>query len=228
MNVGAAASFLCRSLLVSREPSGDHPGALRRYFSFVLKSTGLHKIFTDSLPFVENGLGQALLLDGFGEAVLRRLTGKFFLKCAENAVPDDKAHAHVLVEILNVARVVHAVVRGRYENVFQPAQFAYVFGMNDNAVNLCDGVHYDNVSRVETDQCKRNEIDETIERLKYRRAEAGGQVEMLRRVVRHMNGPEQTTMMVHIMQGVKARSSAGTAPASTSQDLKSVLTKEKL
>ena len=77
----------------------------------------------------------------------------FFGKGAEHAVPDDEGHPHILVEVRDIACMMHAVVRRGYKYIFYPAgQFFYVLGMHQYATYLSNGIHENGVKRLEADK----------------------------------------------------------------------------
>ena len=74
-----------------------------------------------------------------------------FRKGPEQPVPDDEHHAQVLVDVLGVGAVVDAVVRRGTQDPLQDAEPADVPGVDQDAVELGDGVHQHDVRRPEAE-----------------------------------------------------------------------------
>ncbi len=126
----------------------------------------------------------------------------FRLKSAKHFIPNNEEHAHVTVNILVVLAVVYPVVAGGNKNMLQPAHFFNEFGMHKNAPDLGGGVDKSNVYRPNASKSQRYKIKETVQRLKNRRAEAYGKIEMLGAVVCNMDGPEKAHLMVKPVQPI--------------------------
>lgn len=144
--------------------------------------------------------GVERVFDRFGDAIVWFFVGELCGKCAENAVPDNEDHAHIFIEIWYVAGVVYAVVRGRDEEILYPGRHAPdILGVDEYAVNLCDGVHENGIYRTEAQQYKRDEIEVLVERHEYGRPETCGQIVFLRGMVRDVDCPEEADIVVDKM-----------------------------
>ena len=93
--------------------------------------------------------------------------------------------------------MMHAVVRRRYEDVFEPSHFAHKLRVHKNPPNLRGCKNKQDIHGLKSSQAQWNEINETVERLKNRGAKAYGEVELFRRVVRNVHCPEKTAEMIH-------------------------------
>ena len=73
----------------------------------------------------------------FGDTIVGNFPRHLFRKRSEHTVPDDEGHAHVAVEVGDIAGVVYPVMGRGYKEVFYPAgQFFYVLGMHQDAIYL--------------------------------------------------------------------------------------------
>ncbi|MNY22466.1 hypothetical protein D3C86_1560780 [compost metagenome] len=97
----------------------------------------------------------------------------------------------------------HPVMGRRYQKILQNAQFLYCFGMHQDPVSLGNRVHNKNIEGLKTQKDERYKPDETIHRLKYRRAETGCEIKTLRGMVCHMNGPEKAHHVVNPVDPVE-------------------------
>jgi hypothetical protein len=146
-----------------------------------------------------------LFVQRFGQAVFDGFIffcRQFGLKSAEELVPDDEKHAHVPVEIFYIRRMVDPMMAGGHQDVFQPAHLVDELGVDKDAPDLRGGIHKDDVHRLETQECQRNKIDKAVKRLKDRRPETHGEIEMLGRMVGDMYRPENADLVVPAVQPV--------------------------
>src|SRR5260370_1353104 len=61
------------------------------------------------------------------QAIAARQIVAFGDEGAEDAVPNDEDAAIIMVEIFGIGRVVHAMMRGRVQHVFEPAELRNPF-----------------------------------------------------------------------------------------------------
>ena len=90
------------------------------------------------------------------------------LKRTKPSIPYDQEHSKVFIQVKRVRSVMHPVMRGRYQNVFQPTHFTDKFRMYQNTPNLRSCENEQNVRRFEPCQAKRYKIDKPIQGLKHR------------------------------------------------------------
>ena len=175
-------------------PSRGHkqvfqPGAKWEFF---------RQIATDSLPFMKNEFNRMIQVpnrlrksepDGFFSHLL--------LESTEQPVPDDEAHAHIFVEVDQVAGMVNAVVAGAHKDSFEPAgHFFDCPGVYEYTIGLRNGIHKYDIEGVKAYKGQRNKINETVYGLKDRGSEPGSQVEFNRGMMGDMDSPENTTKMI--------------------------------
>ena len=159
----------------------------------------------DAHPLVKNDVHRVFFFQWFGESVADRLIGccrQFWLKGAEELIPDDEEHAHVLIQIFCIGSMMNPVVGGRYEDMFDPAEFVHFLRMHQDAPDLCDGINESDINGPVSAQRDRYEIKKTVQRFHDGRSETHGEIEFGRRVVGDMCGPEQPAHMVHPVQPV--------------------------
>lgn len=127
------------------------------------------KIGEHRSPFMEYDMIGALDFQWGGQAIFDGFIVffvQFFLECSEHAVPYDEKHAHVFVEVQYIGCVMHPVMGGGYQNIFQPAQFAHMFRVYQDPPDLGDGIHKEDVHRLKSKEAQWDEIQKTVERLK--------------------------------------------------------------
>lgn len=168
---------------------------------FVFKRSSFPEIAADVLPLVEYHVQWIVGADVGGEPETHLFV--FCFKRAKQAVPDDEHHAHVFVQVLHVAGVVHPVVGWRGEEPFERPELAHRTRMDEDPVDLRGRIHEHGVERIETNERQRNEVEKAVERLEYRGTEAYRQVELFRRVMRDMHGPKEAAVVVDAMQPVE-------------------------
>ena len=122
------------------------------------------------LPFVYHYMhGMEGAVYRLGNAVVRYLAGQLFCESAEQAVPDNEDHAHIAVEVGDIAGMVHAVVRWGDEYILYPAgQSANGLCMHQYTIYLREGVDKYYVHRPEVEEHQRYEVQVFVERHKYR------------------------------------------------------------
>ena len=74
--------------------------------------------------------------------------------------------------------------------------------MHKNAPNLGCGINENNIKRPETAQCKRDKINEPVQRLEHGRPEPDSKVHVLRRVMCDVDCPEKADLMIEAMKPV--------------------------
>ena len=163
------------------------------------------KVLLDGLPFVEDQIGRTGFLRRLGQPVLCGLIlfgAQLRLERAEQLIPDDQEHPHVLIEVTRIGGMVYPVVRRGDEDIFQPAHLADELGMDKDAPDVGGLIHEDNVYRLEPYQGQGNEIKKTIQRLEHRAPETDRKIHQLGGVVGDMNGPEQPDLMIPTVEPV--------------------------
>ena len=159
----------------------------------------------DISPLVENNVCRGMVAQVGSKAVLQLLivfSGQFGLESAKHFVPDNKKHAHVLIEVFGVGGMVYAVVRGCYQYIFQPTQFVYFFGMYQYAPNLCGGIYKCNIKRLKTAEGNRYKINKPVQWFHYGRTKTHCKIKFLRRMMGYMGGPEKADMVICAVQPV--------------------------
>lgn len=138
---------------------------------------------------------ETVTVELFGEAKngLLLLLGE----CAEKLVPDNEHVAEVLIEIRIVARVVYAVVRGRYQYVFQNAQLADYLRVREKRIKPVDNEHGRDHRGRKADEWQHRPEGRPHHRLEDRNASAGRVIELLARVVYDVKSPEQVDFVAH-------------------------------
>ena len=163
------------------------------------------EVFSDIAPFVKHDMQGIFFGQWFGEAVFTGLVFFFAqlgLEGTEQLVPDDQEHAHVLVEIFGVGGVMDPVMGGCYQDIFQPAHFAYQLRMYKDAPDLCSGIHENDIQGFESQERQGDKIHEAVEGLKDGGPEADRKIHMFGGMVRYMNGPEESYLMIPPVQPV--------------------------
>src|SRR5579859_7131621 len=85
------------------------------------------EVLADGPPFMEDETGRAGLFHRLGQPVSG---GLVFFRCqlglegSEQLVPDDQEHPHILIQVTRIGSVVHPVVGGGDQDIFQPAHLA--------------------------------------------------------------------------------------------------------
>src|SRR5437868_15489825 len=91
----------------------------------------------------------------FGQTIFDRLGSVFFLKSAKQTIPDDKHHTHVLIQVRNIRRVVHAMMRWANKYPAVPfRQMQMVLCMYNIAVQLGEKIGVEDVDGIETHHCQ--------------------------------------------------------------------------
>jgi hypothetical protein len=90
----------------------------------------------------------------------------------------------------------------RHQDIFEPAHFADQLRMYKDPPDLRGGIHKDDIERPEAQECQGNKIDETVQGLEDRGPESNGKIHFFRRVVCHVNCPEQAYFVIPAMQPV--------------------------
>ena len=86
-------------------------GRLKKVIQLILEACFFIQIACNRPPLVRYDMyGVEGLFKWFGKAVNGWFGRCFCGKCAENAVPDNEQHAHVLVKVRNIAGMVYPVV----------------------------------------------------------------------------------------------------------------------
>lgn len=163
------------------------------------------EVLSDLVPFVEDHIDGTLVFEWFCKAVFAWLIFffcEFGLKGAEQLVPDDQEHAHVLIEVFGIAGMMDPVMGRGDEDIFEPAHFADEFGVYEDAPDLCSGIHEDYVEGFEAQEGERNEVYESVQGLEYGGAEAHGEVHVFGGVMRHVDGPEEADLMIPAVKPV--------------------------
>src|ERR1700754_4200354 len=83
-------------------------------------------ILSDSLPFMEDNISRTGPFHGRCQSIPCRLVflrPQFGLESTEQLVPDDQEHAHILVQVAGIGSMMHPVVRGGHQYIFQPSHF---------------------------------------------------------------------------------------------------------
>ena len=135
---------------------------------------------------------QAVAVHRAGDAVLHRLLLFLFHESAEQAIPDDENARVVPVDIFRVAAVVHPVMAGRIEDIFDGrVQFAHQGGVDEVLVHQRQCIAHPDPYRVVTEKGQRHvEQPAAVEDVGGILAHGGGEIHPLGRVVGHMGGPE--------------------------------------
>ena len=163
------------------------------------------EIFSYRRPFVEDEVDGAGFFHWRGEAVFPGLVffgGEFRLEGAEELVPNDQEHAHILIEVFGVGSVMYPMVRRGDQDIFEPAHFVDQFGMHKNPPNLRRRVHKYNIDGPEAEAGERNEVDEPVEGLEDRGTEAHCKIHFFRGMMGDMDSPEKADLMIPAMQPV--------------------------
>lgn len=123
------------------------------------------QVLPDTSPFMKDDIHRVFILQRFGKPVFDRLVlpgREFRLKSAEEPVPDDQEHTHVLVEVPGIGTMVYAVVRWRNEYIFQPAHFVYFFSVYQDPPGLGGGIDKGDINGPESAERDRDEINKTV------------------------------------------------------------------
>lgn len=111
-------------------------------------------VFSDCRPFMEDEIEGAGLFHRFGQAVFPGLVffgAQFGLKSAEELVPDDEEHPHVLIEVFRVGGMMDPVVGRGDQDVFEPTHFVDQFGVHEDPPDLGCRVHEYDIQRFEAE-----------------------------------------------------------------------------
>ncbi len=137
------------------------------------------------------------------DAVLARHRRVFLHEAAEQLVPHDQHAGVVAIDVFRIARVVHPVVRGRVEHVFDPPQLPDCLGVHEELEAQVDRHHRDDVRGFESEPRERQpEQPHPGNRIGQALPERGGQVQPLRRVMGHMRRPQPTDAVAGAMEPV--------------------------
>ncbi len=124
-----------------------------------------------------------------GDAVDRpRLLGR---EGPEQSIPDDQDRAVVAIDVLGVARVVHAVVRRRVQHRLERTEPAHELGVNPELVERAHRIGDHEHQRRDADHRQRQRERQAGERRQHRLAQRDRQVVVLALVVHGVRGPEQ-------------------------------------
>ena len=129
------------------------------------------EILSDGLPLVEDDARGARIFRWFCESVAEGFilgSRQFRLKCAEQLVPDDQEHTHVLIQVFHVRSMVDPVMRRGDQDILQPAHLADQLGMDENTPDLGGRIHEDDIQRLKAQQGQWNKIYKTVKRLEDR------------------------------------------------------------
>ncbi len=110
-----------------------------------------YEILPNGLPFVEDDACRPRIFQRFCQPIADGFifgSGQFGLEGAEQLVPDNEEHAHVLVEVLHVRGMVDPVMGGGDQDILQPTHLADEFCMDENAPYLGGRVHKDDIHRL--------------------------------------------------------------------------------
>lgn len=163
------------------------------------------QILADTLPFMHDDMQRVLFCQGLGQSIPDGLVfgwRQLWLKSAKEPVPDDQEHAHVLIQVPGIGTMVHTVVGGGDEKIFQETQLIDLFGMNQYAPGLRRSIYKGDIDGLKTEPGNRDKINETIERLQHGRTKAYRKIELGRGMMGDMRGPEEPAVMVHPVQPV--------------------------
>ena len=101
---------------------------------------------------MEYDVKSILFLQWFGEPVSKGLVvllRQFLLKRPEHFVPNNEKNTQIFIQIEGVGGMMHPVVGGCYQKIFQPAQFVDMFCMDQNAPNLTGCKYKNDICRLE-------------------------------------------------------------------------------
>ncbi len=137
-------------------------------------------------------------LQSRGDAVNAGHVRALVLKRAEQAIPQNEDAAVVLVDVLGIARVMHAMVGRRDENPFQRPEAADVLRVHPELIDEIQAADGDHRGRRHAREIQRNvehEADVVGARLAQRRAE----VELFALVMRDVRGPHDAPLVAEAM-----------------------------
>ena len=159
-------------------------------------------LFEHLAPFLKSYPNRIVRLNIFREAINRPFF--LWLKSAKQPVPDDQYPPVVLIEVFQVAAMVHPVVRGGIKNKFnRPGQQVNGFSMYPELVNKADLLHQHHHNGMKTHQGHPHPENKGAgEVARPGLAQGGTQVVMLRAMVYYMRSPEPAHIVRHIMKTV--------------------------
>jgi len=110
-------------------PVGPPGGRAEQVADRLSSCARAQQVLGDLEPLVERDPDRVVRDQRRHQPVAARQVAAFGGKGAEQAVEHDQHAAVVLVDVVGVRGVMDAMVRGRVEDVFQPAQLRHPFGM---------------------------------------------------------------------------------------------------
>lgn len=123
---------------------------------------------------------------------------------AEPAIEDDDHAAVIAVKIAGVAPVMHAVVRGRVEDIFDPARQATDrLGMHEELIEQVHAVEQEHHTRRHAEPHQRQEEQPPAgHRIQHALSHRGGEIHPRRAVMHDMRAPEPADPVAGAMEPV--------------------------